>query len=141
MIKDDCDFGQCECESCFGKNCVDGCKTCTKIKIVKMKIVYIAHPYENNQANLINAESWVGYLIRRFNIAPICSWISWCKTLSEDYREMGLTINKELIRRCDELWMVGGRISTGMKIEKEFAELMGIPVTDLTHLGYEVPKL
>ena len=104
-----------------------------------MKIVYIAHPYEGKEENLVNAEKWVGYLISRFNIAPICAWITYCRTNID--REIGLTMDKQVIRRCDELWMVGGRISTGMKIEKEFAELMGIPVTDLTHLGYEAPRI
>ena len=46
----------------------------------------------------------------------------------EDEREMGILLGLTWLARCDELWVIGTRISDGMKKELEMAHEWGIPV-------------
>ena len=108
-----------------------------------MRIVYLCHPLnaptrEGIDANRLNASRWMAWLAREFPIAPVASWITlsaeWPET--PENRARGLEIDKALVARCDETWMVGGRISEGMKVEAEAARV----VRDLTALGYPAPE-
>jgi hypothetical protein len=110
-----------------------------------MKVVYVAHPLgasEDRELNRANAAKWCAYLAKTYKLAPVADWIVLSGVWNEttDLRELGLSIDKALIERCDELVMVGGRISPGMAIEAEHARACRIPVTSLLHLGYEVPE-
>lgn len=109
-----------------------------------MKVVYVAHPLgsgEDRERNRCNAAKWCAWLAKTYDVAPVADWI----TLSGEWdesptnRDLGLRIDVELVKRCDEIIMVGGRVSPGMAIEANAARMHGILVTDLTHLGYEVP--
>lgn len=111
------------------------------------RVVYIAHPLsadtrEGIEANRRNAARWAAWLSERFDIAPECSWIvltgEWEET--EENRERGLACDTALVERCDELWMVGGRVSSGMLIESQHARVKGVKVVDLTSLGRDVPE-
>jgi hypothetical protein len=46
---------------------------------------------------------------------------------------------RALVERCDAVWLVGGRVSSGMQIEADHAIGRGIDVIDLTHMGDEPP--
>lgn len=110
-----------------------------------MRVVYVAHPLGQDgperERNRKNAALWCGWLAREFDIAPVADWIvlSGVWTESEANRERGLAIDFALITRCDELWLVGGRISPGMSAEAGRAHQHGKRVYDLTRLGYEPP--
>jgi hypothetical protein len=74
-------------------------------------------------------------------VAPVADWITLSGVLSEDEgRERGMEIDCVLLSRCDEVWLVGGRISPGMQIEADYAKANGIAVCDLTSMGYEAPS-
>ena len=108
-----------------------------------MKVVYIAHCLgagPDRDRNLENAARWVVWAARS-GVAPVADWIALAALLEEtpENRELGLTIDRELVERCDEVWLVGGRVSEGMQIEIDHAMRHGILVVDLTHLGYEPP--
>jgi hypothetical protein len=110
-----------------------------------VKVVYVAHPLgpdgPDREVNRKNASRWVGWLALHFEIAPIADWIilsgEWSET--EENRKRGLAVDKRLVVRADEVWLVGGRISEGMKIESETARALGRPVVDLTFLGAVAP--
>jgi hypothetical protein len=108
-----------------------------------MKVVYIAHPLgqgPDREANRLRAARWCGYLAKEFNIAPVADWIVLSSVWSEeDGRQLGLAIDVVLVQRCDEVWLVGGRISPGMAIEVAAAQAAGIKVIDMTDLGPEPP--
>lgn len=107
-----------------------------------MKVVYIAHPLgagDDRERNRANAAAWVAYLAAQHDIAPVADWIILSGHWSEDHRDRGLAIDIALIARCDELWLVGGRISPGMAVEAAHAREHGLPIVDLTHLGYAAP--
>src|SRR5690606_10687278 len=108
-----------------------------------MKVVYVAHPLgqgPDRELNRQRAARWCGYLAKAYGIAPVADWIVLSGVWDEeDGRTLGLAIDVVLVQRCDELWLVGGRVSPGMQIEAEAARASGIPVIDLTGLGAEPP--
>lgn len=52
-------------------------------------------------------------------------------------RNVGIARNRQLIERCDELWLVGDVISPGMQQEKEHAEALGVEI--VTCIGSVYP--
>jgi hypothetical protein len=103
-----------------------------------MKCVYIAHPLgsgADREKNRERAARWVAWAALQ-GVAPVADWIILSGQWDESMRDLGLAIDVELVKRCDEVWLVGGRISPGMKIEAASAKR----VIDLTHLGEEPPN-
>jgi hypothetical protein len=98
-----------------------------------MKIVYIAHP--------LNAPTEEARAANRENAAKWAAWIVLSGVLSEDHRELGLACDLALIERCAEVWLVGGRVSPGMRIEADHAHRKGIPVRSFILMGWEAPGL
>jgi hypothetical protein len=103
-----------------------------------MKVVYIAHPLgsgSDREANRRSAAKWVAWA-GSIGVAPVADWIILSGEWDESRREQGLTIDFALIKRCDEVWLCGSRISPGMIAEARHAQAAGIPVYDRT---YEPP--
>lgn len=103
-----------------------------------MKVVYIAHGFsaptiEEMSANRARAAKWVAWAAVTQDVSPVCSWIVLTAELPETpgMRTLGLEIDKAQVKRCDEIWMCGGRVTSGMAIEASVAK----KVVDLTHLG------
>ena len=46
--------------------------------------------------------------------------------LKPEERELGCRMGLEVLEKCDELWVMGPRISEGMAAEIEYAERLGI---------------
>ena len=102
-----------------------------------ISVVYLAHPVSGDvTGNLAEARLWVRHLEENNpNIAIVASWITECEVWDDakpEERAAGLRRDMAVLAKCDELWLVGPRISEGMQMEKTFAEAKGIPVTDLT---------
>lgn len=106
------------------------------------KVVYIAHPLSgpDREKNIRNAMLWCAWAAKVMGVSPVATWIVLANVWTEDDREIGLACDVAAIGRCDEIWLVGGRVSEGMRIEKEAAEVARVNVVDLTHLGREVPS-
>jgi hypothetical protein len=47
---------------------------------------------------------------------------------TEENRVLGLRRNYAVIEKCDELWLVGPRVSSGMRAEADYAERCGVSV-------------
>jgi hypothetical protein len=76
-------------------------------------------------------------------VSPCATWIilsgEWEETAEN--RALGLETDKAELSTCDEVWLCGDGISVGMRLEKEHAESLGIPVVEcFTHDG-EPPKV
>lgn len=106
--------------------------------------IYIAHPLgagADRPRNRMNAARWCASLAKLFEVATVADWVvlsgEWNET--EENRNLGLRLDLTLVSRCDELWLCGGRISPGMRMEAERALSLGLAVRDLTTLGYEPP--
>ena len=83
--------------------------------------------------NRANAARWVAWAAAQ-HVAPIATWITLTGEWTEEHRKLGLAIDLVLIERCDEVWLCGLRISSGMSIEAERARELGKPIINLTGL-------
>jgi hypothetical protein len=109
-----------------------------------MKVVYVAHPLgsgPDREANRQKATRWVKWVAESGH-APIADWILLSGVWEEtpETRVRGLAIDVALVARCDEVWLVGGRVSPGMSVEADAARRAGILVIDKTDLGPEPPR-
>lgn len=103
-----------------------------------MRVVYIAAPLsaptpEGIEANRHRAALWAAWALTEYDVSPVCSWIVLTGILPETpaNRKLGLAADKAQVALCDECWLVGGRVSSGMAEEASVAK----KVVDLTHLG------
>jgi len=99
--------------------------------MTEKKMVYIASPYagdvEKNTAFAINA---CRYCIKKGH-TPIAPHLLYTQMLDDNepaQRETGLILGNQILRRCDELWVCGDRVSPGMAAEIAEAENLGITV-------------
>lgn len=126
-----------------------------------MRVIYFAHPLgaatpEGVQANKDRARRWIRWIYDNLNadgvkVSVVADWLITCDVLDDfnpDHRAQGMAMNKIIIPRCDEFWMVGGRISSGM--EDEFKLVRSLIASrrslmrryfDLTWLGAEPPAV
>jgi hypothetical protein len=95
-----------------------------------MKVVYIAHPLgdgPDRDENMRRGAKWVAWAADQ-GMAPVCTWIVLASQWPETKRDEGLAVDCALIDRCDEVWLVGPRVSKGMHVEAEHAKKVGKPV-------------
>jgi hypothetical protein len=122
-----------------------------------MRVIYLAHPLgaatkEGVQANIARAKRWIRWIYDNFkDVAVVADWLITCEVLDDhnpEHRAHGMRMNKAVIPRCDEFWMVGGRVSSGMGDELGLVnDIIGTKsdatamrrVFDLTWLGEEPP--
>lgn len=116
--------------------------------------VYMAHPVggPNFKDNVKNATLWYRYL-RRLGYTELCNIVGveyqqkplvhcpWLAGIEPDEfypggREAIIADSRDTILLFDEVWLVGGKITEGMKVEAQTARVL----RDLTHLG-KLPPL
>lgn len=92
-------------------------------------IVYICSPYSGDvERNTKNARKYCRYAVDQGCI-PLAPHLLFPQFLSEETeRELALSMDLKLLRVCGELWVCGGRISSGMRRELDCAKASGIPV-------------
>ena len=112
-----------------------------KVCIRKHKRVFICSPFrprgdtarqraEDLRHNCQLARLACGYAVSR-GYMPLAPHLFFPEFLSEDApeeREAGIQFGLEWLLGCDELWVIGSRITKGMKREITVAEKLGIPV-------------
>lgn len=108
------------------------------------RLVYIAHPLgaaSDRAENIERASRWFAWAAMVPGLIPVASWITLARYWPETdaNRERGMLIDKQLIARCDEVWLCGPRISPGMRQEADHAKACGISVSDYTDLGRVEP--
>lgn len=99
-----------------------------------MKKVYISSPYRPRQKdnakeleiNLKLARKGCRIAVER-GFMPVAPHLLFPQFLNEDTeREVGIDMGMELLKECDELWVLGNRISDGMADEIQYARDLGI---------------
>jgi hypothetical protein len=110
------------------------------------QVIYLAHPVSASTIaeiaeNLDRAREWLAWLVKNTDFAVCASWIGSINPANEqDTRERGMEDNLAILERCDAIILVGGRVSSGMAIERDHAQRHGIAVCSLAGLG-AVPPL
>jgi len=107
-----------------------------------VRVCYIAHPLgsgPDREQNRASAAEWCAFLALHFDVSPVADWIvlsgEWSET--PELRARGMACDLALVERCDELVLVGPRVSAGMLTEAEHARKHGKPVYDLTRLSMD----
>lgn len=98
-------------------------------------IVYICAPYAaptkiGRARNELNAADYC-YRVAREGHTPIATHLLFPAFLSDEVpeeRKLALDMGKNLLRKCDEVWVFGDRISSGMRSEIMLAQTFMIPV-------------
>lgn len=107
---------------------------------------YMAHPLADfegttREQHIARAKRWMQWLTEKFEVAVSANWILvaefWPETVEN--RTKGLEFDQLHAMRQDLIFLVGGRVSSGMQIEKEALERSGGIVLDLTGFGVEPP--
>jgi len=115
-----------------------------------MRIIYVAHPVSGDVVhNLLRAKDTLrGLFTMHPSMHFIAPWITECEIFLDvakahcpnagpdhpdatSYYE-ALRRCCAVIERCDELWLCGGHITTGMRIEAIHAREHGIEVNNLS---------
>lgn len=110
------------------------------------KLLYVCAPLSGDiQGNLKRAERWLKYLRESDSTNTyIAPWIADIYSGADDSdpeaRERGLVDCETVVRRCDAVVLVGGRISSGMQRERDAAVAAGRSVFDYTDMGAEPPQ-
>ena len=99
------------------------------------KLVYIASPYAwDIQKNVEFAKAACRYAMEQ-NCTPVAVHLLYPQFLDDNdpvQRESGLRMGHRVLEACDELWLCGSRISTGMATELQEAKKLGIPVREIS---------
>lgn len=114
-----------------------------------MKLVYICSPlrpvsptvtdHPDELANNIKLACDACTLAAYRGFIPVAPHLYFPQFLSDDVdseRSMGINMGLELLRVCEELWIISPRISTGMSAEIKEAKQCGIPVFVFTAAGF-----
>lgn len=112
-------------------------------------MIFLAHPLGANsktgvQENLQRAMLWYRWACDTYWPMAMfeATWMLNCLVYNDadgEQRRRGIERNFGVLMRCDALWLVGGRVSAGMREEAVFTTALGKPIFDLTHLGDEPP--
>ena len=101
----------------------------------KNKLVYICSPYAGDvQNNVEFAKAACRYAMRQ-NCTPVAVHLLYPQFLDDNdlvQRSAGLTMGHRVLLACDELWVCGERISSGMAAEITEAKKLGIPVREVS---------
>lgn len=116
-----------------------------------MKLVYICSPLRpvsptvtdrpDELANNIKLACDACSLAAYRGFIPVAPHLYFPQFLSDDVdseRSMGINMGLELLRVCEELWIISPRISTGMSAEIKEAQKCGIRVLVFTAEGFRV---
>lgn len=96
-----------------------------------MKLVYICSPYAGEiEQNVRFAQDACRYAIAQ-NCTPLAVHLLYPQILNDAVpkeRNIGIQMGLRVLTVCEELWLCGSSISTGMLCELKEAERLGIPV-------------
>ena len=97
------------------------------------KLVYIAHQVSGNIEENINSILRICREIHTPEIIPVAPYLVALKYLNDhivEERTLGIAANREFFKRglIDEVWVYGGKISSGMREEIRLSVQHHIPI-------------
>ena len=96
-----------------------------------MKLIYVASPYAGDvEKNITFAKRACRYVMEQGHafFAPHLLYPQILDDTDPEERKAGMKFGLRILEICDELWVCGDRISTGMEAEIELAKQFGIPI-------------
>lgn len=109
-----------------------------------MKKVFICSPYRGDIKENTKIAREFGRLAAMCDYAPIIPHLVFPQFLDDNdpqERILGITLGAELLKCCDMMWVVGGKVTKGMQYEIDIAKSLELPIRcyDLqkNHIGPE----
>ena len=103
----------------------------TNIEKRRKPIVFICSPYAGDvEGNVMRARRYGRFAVTEKTI-PIIPHLMYPQFLFDDdpaERKLGLQMGLVLLTKCQELWVFGPKISTGMAIEIDKAKRYNMPI-------------
>ena len=96
-----------------------------------MRLVYISSPLRGGvERNIQRARDYCAYAASCgvIPLAPHTIFTQYLDDEQPEQREQGLRMGRDLMWRCDDLWVVGSTISSGMREEIELAKKLYMPI-------------
>jgi hypothetical protein len=94
-------------------------------------LIFICSPYSGDvETNLKQARAYCRFAIQAGGI-PIAPHLLFPQFLDDndpDERSLALSMNKEVLSKCDELWIFGSKVTSGMLLEATEAIKREIPI-------------
>lgn len=94
-------------------------------------IVYICSPYAGDAGTNTDRAKRYGLFAALQMVVPVVPHLMYPQFLSEDDprdRRIGLDFSLRLLDRCDEVWVFGDRVSSGMAGEIARAQDLRLPI-------------
>ena len=94
-----------------------------------MRLVYIAHALSGDWAGGIAAAKGYAYAAARAGYLPVVPYVLMDGILDDndpEERSLGMKLDIDQLRACDEIWLCGERISAGMESEAFVADDAGL---------------
>lgn len=95
------------------------------------KKVYVISKYRGNTEENIRVARYAGDIIIDCDNIPVIPHLYFPQFLNDDVPEervKAINLGVELMKGCDQIWIVGTEISNGMEYEIEAAKKLRIPV-------------
>ena len=109
--------------------------------MAKIKKVFVCSPFRgtgsteeavrDSYCKNVSLAKRVCRYITEHGAVPYCPHLYFPRFLADadpDERELGMLLGKIWLAQCDELWVIGRRVSSGMEQEIEKSREWGIPV-------------
>ncbi len=110
-----------------------------------MRLVYICSPLRGDmKQNISRAHEYCAYAADCgvIPLAPHTIFTNYLDDTNPEQRKRGLAMGLELLKRCDEIWVVGDALSEGMKGEIALAKKEHIPrlyvSEEMVQAGYRI---
>ncbi len=111
-------------------------------------VYYTAHPLGTGlerTANIARAKRWLAWLLKTYpDDAFVLPWVPYAEVLPDcsSSHTRGLRDDLDVLARLDGICLVGGKLSPGMLVERNYhIETRVEPrILNLLHLGAEPPK-
>lgn len=96
-----------------------------------MQQVFICSPYRGDIEHNTEVARYAGHIAAVTGYVPVIPHLLYPQFLDDnipDERILGIQLGAELLKASDMMWLIGSKITTGMKYELEIAKTMRIPI-------------
>lgn len=108
---------------------------CRRSKTERKPLVFVSSPFAGDiEKNTENARKFCKYAVAMGAI-PFAPHLLYPQILDDSIkaeRILGISFGLEILKRCDEIWVFGNRISRGMEIEIKAAKSLRIQIRYFT---------
>lgn len=94
-------------------------------------LVYICSPYAGDvETNVEVARGFCAVAVKRrvIPLAPHLLFPQFMNDTNPDEHELAMFFNRVLLSKCEQIWVYMPQVSTGMRLEIEWAQQMEVPI-------------